>query len=181
MQHSLPILPIARYSCSLAFTTISGDYSVVIVHGDLSAWVSDPFTHFPSGQLGSIDLHALPTHIPLSSPLIAVLNPDLQSGWVTPSATGVVYNDPINPPLAAFNNMVNNLFNTPLQLPELGGGIGFRISSEARKIYRPEHCHWHSYEPSRLYRVRAQVFLSMTVHQPFSPGNSPHYHSSRCE
>ena len=154
MQHSLPILPIARYSCSLAFTMISGDYSVVIVHGDLSGLGIRPLYTFSfSGQLGSIDLHALPTHIPLSSPLIAVLNPDLQSGWETPSATGVVYNDPINPPLAAFNIQL-----TLLQPPELGGGIGFRITVRPGRYIDLSLVTGTATKPSRLYRVpRAQV------------------------
>jgi len=154
MQQSLPTLPAARYSCSLSFTTISGHSSVVIVHGDLSdgLGIRPLYTFSPTGQLGSINLHALPTQIPLSSPLIAVLNPGLLSPWVTPSATGVVYNDPINPHLAPFGIQL-----TPLQPPELGGGIGFRITVAPGRHYDLSFVTGTATSPSRLYRVRAQV------------------------
>jgi hypothetical protein len=157
MQQSLPILPTDRYSCSLSFATISGHSSIVVVRGDLSdgLGIRPLYTFSPTGQLGSINLHALPTRIPLSSPLIAVLNPGILPRWV-PSATGVVYNNPINPHLPPFSIQL-----TPHQPPELGGGIGFRITvapgryidlslvtgtATSRRTTR-----------SRLYRVRAQV------------------------
>ena len=104
-------LPIARYSCSLAFTTISGDYSVVIVHGDLSGLGIRPLYTFSfSGRLGGIDLHALPTHVPSVEALFNIQLP-------------------------------------PLRPPELGAGIGFRITvGPGRYIERPEPCHRRGYE-----------------------------------
>ena len=127
MQQSLPTLqvPATYYSCSFSFTMVSGHSSVVIVHSDLSdgLGIRPLYTFLPMGQLGNINLHALLTQIPLSSPLIAILNPGLLSPWVTPSATGVIYNNLIIPNLAPFSIQL-----TPLQPLVLGGGIGFRIT-----------------------------------------------------
>jgi hypothetical protein len=74
------------------------------VSGDLSDGLGlrDLYTFSPTGQ-GSIEVHALPTR----STLIAVLNPNLQSLWTTPSETGIVYNNAIDPRPAPFNNAVN--------------------------------------------------------------------------
>jgi hypothetical protein len=174
MQHSLPILPKARYSCSLAFITISGDFSVVIVNRNLSGSGIRPLYTFSfSANLGCINLHALPTQIPLSSPLITILNPALVSPWVTPSTTGVVYNNPINPRLAPFNLQL-----TPLQPPELGGGIGFRITVGPGRYIDLSLAKGTATSRFRVYRVRAQVVFVNDCTPTVSPGNSPRYHTS---
>ena len=107
MQQSSPTLLIARYSCSLSFTTTRiWRHCHQRCHSPwrpISLGYQTLYTFSSSDQLGSIDLHALLTHIPLSSPLITVLNPDLLSPWATPSATGAVQNDPINLHLSPFD------------------------------------------------------------------------------
>jgi hypothetical protein len=154
MQQSLPILPAARYSCSLSFVTISAHSLVAIVEGDLSdgSGIRPLYTFSQMDQPGNIYLHALPTHIPLSSPLIAVLNPGLISPWEIPSATTVFYNDPINPHSASFSIQL-----TPLQPPELGGGIGFRIAVAPGRYIDLSLVTGTATSRSRLYRVHAQV------------------------
>lgn len=158
MQQSLPTLPASRYSCSLSFATI-GHAGIVTVIGDLSDGLGlrHLYTFSPTGQ-GSIDVHALPTHIPLSSTLIAVLNPNLQSPWETPSETGTVYNNAINARPAPFNTAVNipSLVQyMPLHLPELGGGIGFRIRAWSGRDIDLSIVTGTATSKTRLYRVCA--------------------------
>ena len=165
MQQSLiPTLPASRYSCSLFFATISGHGSVVIVDGDLSdgLGIRPLYTFSPAAQqlqLGAIELHAIPTHIPLSSPLIAVLQPGLPLPWLSPSAIHVDYRNP-NPRLAPFI-----IQHTPLQPPELGGGIGFRITVAPGRHIDLSLVTGTATSLTRQYRVRAQfVSLLMIVH-----------------
>jgi len=121
---------------------------------------------------GSIEVHALPTHIPLTSPLIAVLYPNLLSPWKTPSETRVVYHNAINPGPAPFNNAVNipSLVQyITLQLPELGGGIGFRISAWLGTDIDLSIVTGMVRASLDFIGCALNFFLSMSVHQPFSP------------
>ena len=81
----------------------------------------------------------------LNLQLVAVLNHDFQSSFETPSETGVVYCNAINPRPAPLNNTINipSLIQyTALQPPELEGGI-LRLA-HCEKKYRPKHCYRHS-------------------------------------
>jgi len=96
-----------------------------------------------SRPLSSFDL-AVSTFMPFRHMLL-VLNPNL----VTPSATDVVYNDPITPQLY--------IQLTPLQPPDLGGGIGFRITVGPGRYIDLRLVTCTATSPSQLYRVRAQA------------------------
>lgn len=127
-----------------------------------------------SRPLSSFDL-AVSTFMPfrhmfLCRPPLLVLNPDLLSPWVTPSATDVVYNDPINPQLY--------IQLTPLQPPDLGGGIGFRIAVGPGRYIDLRHVTGTATSPSRLYRVRAQAVTFNDCTPTVSPKYSPRYHTS---
>jgi hypothetical protein len=56
-----------------------------------------------------------------------------------------------------------NIQLTPLQPPELGGGIGFRITVRPGKYIDLSLVTGTATSPSRLYRVRAQVVSFIAV------------------
>jgi len=152
MQQSLPMLPASSYPCSLSFATIR-HAGIVIVTGDLSDGMGVRGLYTFSLEQGFIEVHALPTRIPLASTLIAVLHPNVNSPWRTPSDTSVAYRNAINPRTPAGDTAnIPSLVQDTLQL---GAGSGFRISMWSGRDIDLSIVTGTARSMFRVYRVRA--------------------------
>lgn len=140
---------------------------IVTVTGDLSD-NNGPralYSFSPSVQ-GSIEVYAFPSHVPLATTLIAVLRPTSIS-WGTPSDIRVDYHNlnAISPHTQTGNNNEAFVQRTPLQPPELGGGIGFRIRTWSGKDIDlssivPDTATYRI--ATRLYRLTRPIVTSVT-------------------